>query len=47
MIHENGGQAMTIIANASQTAMFRDRNTQLRLRYGETATASRSSAAPK
>lgn len=46
-IHENGGQAMTIIANANQAATFRDRNSHGFIRQGEIATASGSSNAPK
>jgi hypothetical protein len=46
-IHANGGQAITIIANASHAAMFRDRDSQWFVEYGEIATANRRSVAPE
>jgi hypothetical protein len=42
----NGGQAITIIANASHAARFRSRNKKWRFKYGETPMASRSKTAP-
>jgi hypothetical protein len=47
IIHGNGGQAITIIANASHAVVFLQPSAQRRVKYGEVAITNRSSAAPK